>query len=125
MLGTGGRNSGGIGIACGIPFGYTTGMKISISLPDGTLKEADAAARKLKVSRSELMQTALREFLRHRREAKMAVSINRYVAKHGNELSAEDEAWLAHSRATVRRVLEELEARPRPRRKRKSVRARP
>ncbi len=87
------------------------------------LEEVDATARKLRVSRSKLVQMALQQFLQHRREKKMTESINRYVAKYGNELSAEDEAWLAHGRETVRRTLEELEARPRPRRKRKSARA--
>ena len=98
-------------------------MRISISLPNPMLEEVNATARKLRVSRSKLVQMALQQFLQHRREKKVTESINRYVAKYGNELSAEDEAWLAHGRETVRRTLEELEARPRPRRKRKSVRA--
>jgi len=56
-------------------------MKISISLPDPMLKEADAAARKLKVSRSRLIQIALREFLQQRRDDAITESINRYIAK--------------------------------------------
>ena len=107
------------GIDLGYTNGYTTGMKISISLPEAMHKEADAEAGRLKLSRSELIRLALREFLRHRREAKITESINRYIAKHGNELSAEDEAWLEHGRRTVLRTLEELEALPAPRSKRK------
>jgi len=99
-------------------------MRISISLPDHLLKEADCAAKALKVTRSKLVQTALRDFLGERREAKLAASIKRYVAKYCSELSAEDEALLAHSRAAVLRALEELEARPVTRGKRRK-RARP
>jgi Arc/MetJ-type ribon-helix-helix transcriptional regulator len=93
-----GLRAGLVGIDFGYTIGHTGGMRMSISLPDRMLKEADSAARKLKVSRSELLRTALREFLRQRQEAKMSESIDRYLAKHGNELSAEDEAWLAHGR---------------------------
>jgi metal-responsive CopG/Arc/MetJ family transcriptional regulator len=55
-------------------------MKISISLPDPLLKEAAAAARKLKLSRSRLIQIALREFLQQRRDDAITESINRYIA---------------------------------------------
>jgi metal-responsive CopG/Arc/MetJ family transcriptional regulator len=82
-------------------------MKMSISLPDRMLKEADAAARKLKMSRSELIRRALREFLQLRRDKKITESINRYLAKYGNELSAEDEAWLAYGGQVLRDELGE------------------
>jgi metal-responsive CopG/Arc/MetJ family transcriptional regulator len=75
-------------------------------------KDADATAPKLKISRSELIRRALREFLQLRRDQKITESINRHIAKHGNELSAEDEAWLEHGRRTVLRSFEELEALP-------------
>jgi len=58
------------------------------------------------MSRSRLVQTALREFLRERREARLTVSLNRHLAIHGNELSAEDEALLAHAYAIILREVE-------------------
>lgn len=66
--------------------GYTGGIKISVSLLDGLVKEADAVARKLKVSRSTLIQTALREFLNRGRDEKVTAALNRSLAKHPHEI---------------------------------------
>ena len=85
-------------------------MKASISIPDPLFKEAEAAAKDLGLSRSKLIQTALEDFLRRRRDAEATASINRYIEKYGAELSEEDEVWIAHGQETVRRVLDELEA---------------
>jgi metal-responsive CopG/Arc/MetJ family transcriptional regulator len=79
-------------------------MKTAISLPDRLFEEADAAAKDLGVSRSKLIQTALEEFLKQRRDDAITQSINRYIAKYGADLSKEDEAWLAHNREQLRRV---------------------
>jgi metal-responsive CopG/Arc/MetJ family transcriptional regulator len=43
-------------------------MKIAISLPDPLSKEAKAAAKDLGLSRSELIQAALEEFLKRRQD---------------------------------------------------------
>ena len=80
-------------------------MKTAISLPDRLFAEAEAAAKDLGVSRSKLIRTALEEFLKRRRETALADAIDRYLAKHGDELSAEDEAWLAAGWETVSREL--------------------
>jgi predicted transcriptional regulator len=80
-------------------------MKTAISLPDPLFEEAEAAAKDLGVSRSKLIQTALEEFLKRKREVDIADAIYRYLAKYGNELSPEDEAWLAQSWETVSREL--------------------
>jgi len=54
---------------CGLPctggsaFGYTSGMKTAISLPDELFSEAEQMAAQLQVSRSELYSRALSEFL--------------------------------------------------------------
>jgi metal-responsive CopG/Arc/MetJ family transcriptional regulator len=61
-------------------------MKISVSLLDGLVKEADAVARKLRVSRSTLIQTALREFLTRGRDEKVTAALNRSLAKHPHEI---------------------------------------
>lgn len=85
-------------------------MKIAISIPDPQFKEAEAAAKALGLTRSKLIQTALRDFLQRRRDAEVTASLNRYIEKYGAELSEEDEAWIAHGQETMRRALEELEA---------------
>jgi metal-responsive CopG/Arc/MetJ family transcriptional regulator len=79
-------------------------MKTAISLPDPLFQEAEAAAKDLGLSRSKLIQTALEEFLKRRRDEAVTESINRHLEQHGDELSEEDEAWLAHNREMLRRV---------------------
>jgi len=79
-------------------------MKTAISLPDALFEEADTAAKELGMSRSRLIQTALEQFLKGRREDAITESINRYIAEHGSELSKEDEAWLAHNQELLRQV---------------------
>jgi metal-responsive CopG/Arc/MetJ family transcriptional regulator len=39
-------------------------MKIAVSMPDDLFQQAEAAARRLRVSRSELYATAIAEFLK-------------------------------------------------------------
>jgi hypothetical protein len=56
--------------------------------------------------RAQARPVALEEFLKHREEKKIIESINRCLAEDGNELSAEDEAWLEHGRQVVWRELE-------------------
>jgi metal-responsive CopG/Arc/MetJ family transcriptional regulator len=91
---------------------------MAISIPDPLFMEAEAAAKALGLSRSMLIRTALGEFLQRRRDAEATASINRYIEKYGAEPSEEDEAWIAHGQATMRRTLEELEAEtPKGRRK--------
>jgi metal-responsive CopG/Arc/MetJ family transcriptional regulator len=79
-------------------------MKTAISLPDPLFKEAEAAAKDLGLFRSKLIQTALEAFLKRRRDEAITESINRHLEKHGEELSKEDEAWLAHNREMLRKV---------------------
>lgn len=43
--------------------GYTASVKTAVSLPDDIFRLADAAARRLRVSRSQLYATAISEFL--------------------------------------------------------------
>ena len=79
-------------------------MKTAISLPDALFTEAEAAAKDLGLSRSKLIQKALEDYLKRRRDEAVTESINRYLEKHGEEPSEEDEAWLAHGREMLRRV---------------------
>jgi len=57
-------------------------MKTAISLPDPLFKEAEAAAKDLGVSRRKLIQTALQEFLKRRRDEEVRETINRYIGKY-------------------------------------------
>jgi metal-responsive CopG/Arc/MetJ family transcriptional regulator len=79
-------------------------MKTAISLPNRLFEETEAAAKDLGISRSRLIQTALEDFLKRRREDAIAASLNRYLEKHGADLSKEDEILLEHARQMARRV---------------------
>jgi metal-responsive CopG/Arc/MetJ family transcriptional regulator len=72
-------------------------MKTAISLPDRLFDEAEAIAKELGLSRSKLIQTALEEFLRKRREAQITTGFNEAIAKYGDPTDGEEE-WLEHGR---------------------------
>ena len=82
---------------------YTEEMKTAISLPDDLFRMAEAAARKLRMSRSQLYATALSEFLERRRTSKITERLNTIYAKeqsgldgalHGAQMrSIEREDW--------------------------------
>ena len=59
-------------------------MKTAISLPDPLFKEAEAAAKDLGLSRSKLIQTALEDFLKRRREANLTAEVNRNIQRYGD-----------------------------------------
>ena len=56
-------------------------MKTAISLPDDLFRMADATARKLKISRSQLYATALSEFLERRRTKNITERLNKVYSK--------------------------------------------
>jgi hypothetical protein len=56
-------------------------MKTAISIPDPLFEEAEAAAKDLGLSRSKLIQTALEEFLRRRRDEEITRRLNDSYAK--------------------------------------------
>ncbi|HWZ44954.1 MAG TPA: hypothetical protein VNW97_15875 [Candidatus Saccharimonadales bacterium] len=51
-------------------------MKTAISLPDDLFRQAETAARRLKISRSQLYATAIAEFLDRRRTSKIIDRLN-------------------------------------------------
>lgn len=55
---------------------YTKGMKTAISLPDELFRRAEAVARKLKISRSQLYATAIMEFIERRQAARITQHLN-------------------------------------------------
>jgi metal-responsive CopG/Arc/MetJ family transcriptional regulator len=61
-------------------------VKTAISLPEDLFRLAEAAARKLKMSRSQLYATALAEFLERRKTSKITERLNRIYAKERSEL---------------------------------------
>jgi hypothetical protein len=61
-------------------------MKIAISIPDPLFKEAEAAAKDLGLSRSKLIQTALEDFLKRRRDEEVTAALNRSLAKRPDEI---------------------------------------
>jgi metal-responsive CopG/Arc/MetJ family transcriptional regulator len=55
---------------------YTTGMKTAVSLPDDLFRKAEVAAKKLRVSRSQLYATAIAEFLERSRSERVTEKLN-------------------------------------------------
>ena len=56
-------------------------MKTAISLPDDLFRQAEAAAQRLRVSRSELYAKAIAEFLRGRQENAITERLNRVYSQ--------------------------------------------
>jgi metal-responsive CopG/Arc/MetJ family transcriptional regulator len=60
-------------------------MKTAISLPDVLFKEAEATAKELGISRSELFRTALEDFLRRRRASETTQRLNKSYTENPPE----------------------------------------
>lgn len=63
-------------------------MKTAISLPDQLFRLAETAARKLRMSRSELYATALAEFLERRQTSKITERLNALYSEEPAKLDA-------------------------------------
>jgi predicted transcriptional regulator len=61
-------------------------VKTAISLPDDLFRLAETAARKMRLTRSELYATAIAEFLERRREANITERLNRIYSKERSRL---------------------------------------
>ena len=79
-------------------------MKTTISLPDGLFRDAERVAKSLGISRSELYQKALAEFLERQNDHYITEALNRvYTAENPGKLdpvieqiqweSLPDEEW--------------------------------
>jgi hypothetical protein len=83
--------------------GYTVSMKTAVSVPDDLFRLAEAAARRLRVSRSRLYATAIAEFLSRRQENTVTERLNTVYSRrpakvdpglHRAQLkSLEKDAW--------------------------------
>lgn len=78
-------------------------MKTAISIPDGLFRTAEAAARRLRVSRSKLYTAALAEFLERQQANAVTERLNEVYARRPAKLepalhraqlrSIEKESW--------------------------------
>jgi len=75
-------------------------MKTAISLPDDLFEAADVLARRLGLSRSALVATALTEFIARHRAAKVSERLN---AVYATEDSRVDVPTAAAQRRAIRR----------------------
>jgi len=81
---------------------YTRGMKTAISIPDDIFARADALARVLKTSRSDLYARAVREYVARHVEDEVTAALDHVCAE-----AAPDGA--AFARTAARRTLERSE----------------
>jgi metal-responsive CopG/Arc/MetJ family transcriptional regulator len=58
-------------------------MKTAISVPDDVFDQAEVAAKRLKVSRSELYSRALAEFLARHTPDEVTAALDAAIAEHG------------------------------------------
>jgi hypothetical protein len=86
------------GAHCGLPWynaSYTNSMKTAVSLPDELFRKAEAAARRLRVSRSHLYAKAIEEFLDRQRDLKVTERLNEVYSRESSKLDpAFDDARL-------------------------------
>jgi antitoxin MazE6 len=72
----------GYGNRSGYNSGYTRGMKTAVSLPDDLFQQAEAVARRLQVSRSELYAKAIAEFLKQQDRSRITERLNDVYSRH-------------------------------------------
>jgi hypothetical protein len=76
-------------------------MRTAVSIPDDVYTEAEDLVRRLKISRSELYATALREYLARHDPDAVTAALNRVYGDGQNE---PDPAILAAGVETLKRV---------------------
>lgn len=69
--------------------GYTEAVKTAVSMPDDLFRMAEAAARRLRVSRSELYANAIAEYLKRRQENDITERLNEVHARRPAKLDSE------------------------------------
>jgi metal-responsive CopG/Arc/MetJ family transcriptional regulator len=78
------RAESDVGITCVI----LCALKTSISYPDDLFRLAEAAARKLKMSRSQLYSRALAEYLERRKTSKVTQRLNEIYSAEPSKLDS-------------------------------------
>jgi metal-responsive CopG/Arc/MetJ family transcriptional regulator len=61
-------------------------MKTAVSLPDEIFRQAEARAKKLRISRSKLYATALSEYLERQRAESVTERLNQVYSEHESKL---------------------------------------
>jgi len=61
-------------------------MKTAVSVPDELFRQADAAARQLRVSRSQFYATAIAEFLERQQDRAVTERLNEIYSPHPSQL---------------------------------------
>jgi predicted transcriptional regulator len=61
-------------------------MKTAVSVPDELFRSAEAAARRLRMSRSQLYATAIAEFLSRQQTNTVTERLNEIYGRHGAKL---------------------------------------
>jgi len=77
-------------------------MKVAVSIPDAVFAEAEALAKRLKTSRSEIFSRALGEFIGHHAPERVTDLMNKVVHEVGEEVDT-------FSAAAARRVIKKTE----------------
>ncbi len=77
--------------AAAVTVGYTTGMKVAISIPDDIFSDAERLAAELQCSRSQLYSRAVREYVDGRAADKITEALN---AVYVDDDQAEDLEFL-------------------------------
>ena len=80
---------------------YTSSMKTAISIADKLFREADAAAKQLGISRSELYATALSEYLARRNAREITARLDQVYSSADGRLDASVAASQARHGARV------------------------
>jgi metal-responsive CopG/Arc/MetJ family transcriptional regulator len=81
--------------------GYTSGMKTAVSIPEDVFDQADALARQLGLSRSQLYANAVAEFVAKHRMRDITARLNEVYATETAELdSATNRAQLNSVRSS-------------------------
>ena len=68
--------------------GHTIGMKVAVSIPDDVFAEAEALAKRMKSSRSEIYSRALGEFIGHHAPDRVTDLMNEVVDVIGDDPDA-------------------------------------
>jgi metal-responsive CopG/Arc/MetJ family transcriptional regulator len=77
-------------------------MKVAVSIPDDVFEEAEALAKRMKSSRSEIYSRALGEFIGHHAPDRVTHLMNEVIDVIGEESDA-------FAAAAARRVLKKVE----------------
>lgn len=78
-------------------------VKLAISIKESLFREAEALARELKISRSQVFSMAMEKFLKESENQRLLEKINRAYA---GAPTAEEEAHRAQMKAYHRRLVE-------------------